>query len=100
MKKLLLLTVTGLLFLSCKKELVQDQYNESEKSQLTRGATQILGMASGAIQVSGIGSYATQNECDPANQGATYAIRMTGDLEGCFYVFDWITPLIIFKPYR
>jgi hypothetical protein len=85
MKKLFLLTATGLIFLSCKKELVQNQ--ASEQSQATKVATQLSGKAMGATQVSGLGFYATQVECDPANQGATYAIKLTGDLEGCLYVF-------------
>jgi hypothetical protein len=85
MKKLLLLTVTGLLFLSCKRELAQNQ--ASEKSQLAGGATRESGTGNGAIQVSGVGFYATQNECDPADQSATYAVKMTGDLAGCLYVF-------------
>jgi hypothetical protein len=41
----------------------------------------------GAIQISGVGFYATTGECDYENQGAAYAIRMTGDLEGCLYAF-------------
>jgi len=41
----------------------------------------------GAAQISGIGFYATSGECDSETQGAVYAIRMTGDLEGCLYAF-------------
>ncbi|HEX5651716.1 MAG TPA: hypothetical protein VFX58_01500 [Chitinophagaceae bacterium] len=41
----------------------------------------------GATQISGIGFYATVGECDYESQGAVYAIRMTGDLEGCLYAF-------------
>ena len=42
---------------------------------------------SGATQISGVGFYATSGECDYESQGAVYAIRMTGDLEGCLYAF-------------
>ena len=43
---------------------------------------------SGAMQISGVGFYATAAECDDAaGQGAAYAIKMTGDLEGCLYAF-------------
>ncbi len=87
MKKLLLLTATGMLFLSCKKEIVQNQSIESEDIQLAKGAAQVSGQAKGATQISGIGFFATPAECDVPSQGATYAIKMTGDLEGCFYVF-------------
>ena len=41
----------------------------------------------GARQISGIGYYATSGECDYESQGAVYAIKMTGDLEGCLYAF-------------
>ena len=44
-------------------------------------------ISAGATQISGIGYYATAGECDYASQGAVYAIRMTGDLEGCLYAF-------------
>lgn len=42
---------------------------------------------SGATQVSGIGFFDAADECDFESQGATYGITMTGDLEGCLYVF-------------
>jgi hypothetical protein len=41
----------------------------------------------GASQISGIGFYATSGECDYGSEGAAYAIRMTGDLQGCLYAF-------------
>ena len=41
----------------------------------------------GVTQISGIGYYAIADECDFESQGAAYAIKMTGDLEGCLYVF-------------
>jgi hypothetical protein len=43
--------------------------------------------SSGATQISGVGFYATSGECDYENQGAAYAIRMTGDLQGCLYAY-------------
>ena len=49
-----------------------------EMSRLTGGATQI----------SGIGYYAGPSECnDPEGVGSTYDLTMTGDLEGCHYIF-------------
>jgi hypothetical protein len=42
---------------------------------------------SGAMQISGVGFYATAGECDYETQGAAFALRMTGDLSGCLYVF-------------
>ncbi len=41
----------------------------------------------GAKQVSGVGFLATDVECDSPGQGATFAVRMTGQLEGCLFVF-------------
>jgi hypothetical protein len=44
--------------------------------------------AGGATQISGIGFFAEPGECtDPEGQGADFALKMTGDLEGCHYVF-------------
>jgi hypothetical protein len=41
--------------------------------------------AGGATQISGVGSYDAR--CDPTSVDASYAILMTGDLEGCLYTF-------------
>jgi hypothetical protein len=42
----------------------------------------------GATQISGIGFYAEPGQCDdPEGQGSSYVLTMTGDLEGCHYVF-------------
>ncbi len=42
----------------------------------------------GAKQISGIGFFAEPEECtDPEGAGADFANNMTGDLEGCLYVF-------------
>jgi hypothetical protein len=38
-------------------------------------------------QISGVAFLATTGECEPLIEGSPYAIRMTGDLEGCLYVF-------------
>jgi hypothetical protein len=45
-------------------------------------------LAGGATQISGIGFFAGPDECpDPGGNGSDFALRMTGDLEGCHYVF-------------
>lgn len=42
----------------------------------------------GSNQISGIAFFAEPGECtDTEGQGADFALRMTGDLEGCHYVF-------------
>lgn len=41
----------------------------------------------GASQVSGIGYYDAEDECDSGAHGATFAVKMSGDLEGCLLIF-------------
>jgi hypothetical protein len=41
----------------------------------------------GAKQFSGIGYFDADDACKSASQGATFALTMTGDLEGCMFVF-------------
>jgi hypothetical protein len=45
-------------------------------------------LAQGATQISGVAYFAGTGECtDSQGQNATFALRMTGDLQGCHYVF-------------
>ena len=49
-------------------------------------------LAGGATQISGIGFFAEEGECvdavtGPEDQSPDFAMKLTGDLEGCFYVF-------------
>jgi len=46
-----------------------------------------LNASSGATQVSGVGFPDATDACNSAGQGATFAITLTGDLEGCHYFF-------------
>lgn len=71
------------IFFACSK----DNNTVSPSETLTVPQTSANSSASGAVQISGIGFYATAGECDYESQGAAYAIRMTGDLEGCLYAF-------------
>ncbi|MCP9236223.1 hypothetical protein [Lewinella sp. JB7] len=41
----------------------------------------------GATQIDGIGFFADIADCDYTAEGADYSIQLTGDLEGCLYVF-------------
>lgn len=48
--------------------------------------------AGGATQISGVGYFAESGECvddvaGPNGQAPAFALKMTGDLEGCHYVF-------------
>ncbi len=48
----------------------------------------INGSASkGATQISGIGFFDEFDVCDSGGEGADFALQLTGDLEGCLYVF-------------
>ena len=60
--------------------------NVSQKETLPEAQT-AANISDGAAQISGVGFYATAGECDYESQGAAYAIRMTGDLQGCLYAF-------------
>jgi hypothetical protein len=45
-------------------------------------------LADGATQISGVGFFAEPDECtDPEGDGSDFALTMTGDLEGCHYIF-------------
>ena len=58
----------------------------SQKETLSEEQTS-ANNSSGATQISGVGFYATSGECDYESQSAAYAIRITGDLQGCLYAF-------------
>jgi len=84
MKKLLLLTATGILLLSCKKEMIE---NHSEENTVAKTGAQNKARSMGAVQISGTSFYDATDQCNSAGQGATYALNMTGDLQGCWYIF-------------
>ena len=49
-------------------------------------------VAEGATRIAGVAFFATASECsDEEGFGSDFALKMTGDLEGCHYVFiaDW-----------
>jgi len=72
----------SVILFACNKDnsAVSQKEIQTEKQTTANNST-------GATQISGIGYYATSGECDLETQGAAYAIRMTGDLEGCLYAF-------------
>jgi hypothetical protein len=41
----------------------------------------------GATQISGVGYWDATDGCNSVGQGAAFALTMTGDIEGCLYVF-------------
>jgi hypothetical protein len=70
-------------FFACSKS----NNSVSPKEMQAEEQTAANSNSAGAILISGIGYYATSGECDYEIQNAVYAIRMTGDLQGCLYVF-------------
>ena len=85
---LLALFTVVIMFTACRKnDPVAPPASAIAPKALTSARVSVLGKAVGATQISGVGFYAEASECDAASQGATYAVRMTGDIEGCLYVF-------------
>ena len=80
-----------LITLGCSKDnSLSQKLTESEKGSASKKATEQVSemrKAIGAAQLSGIGYFAEAGECDVPSQGAAYAVRMTGDLQGCLYTF-------------
>ena len=69
----------ALIIFGCSKDVpVSSELTQSEQGS-------VLGKAGGATQISGIGSFAGTGEC--TDEQATFALRMTGDLEGCLYTY-------------
>lgn len=77
-----LILLLAVILFSCSK----NNNTVSQKETLNEEQT-AANIGSGATQISGVGFYATSGECDYESQGAVYAIKMTGDLEGCLYAF-------------
>jgi hypothetical protein len=64
--------------------------NGSGLQEVTQSAQEsVLNKANGNVQVSGVGFYAVPaDNCNhPDGAGATFVVRMTGDLDGCLYTF-------------
>jgi len=72
----------AIVLFACSK----NSHTVSQKEALSEEQT-AANNGAGATQISGVGFYATTGECDYVTQGAAYAIRMTGDLQGCLYAF-------------
>jgi hypothetical protein len=68
-------------FFACSKN------NSTVSQKETLQEEQTSANNNGATQISGVGFYATAGECGPLNPPAAYAIKMTGDLQGCLYAF-------------
>ena len=72
----------AVILFSCSK----NNNTVSQKETLNEVQT-AANLGAGATQISGVGFYATSGECSSLNPPAAFALRMTGDLIGCLYVF-------------
>lgn len=84
----LVLCLASVIF-GCTKDntMPADQTQRSGTNSAKKGGEAALKNTGGATQVSGVGFYAATGECEPLVEGAAYAVKMTGDLQGCLYVF-------------
>jgi len=71
----------ALIIIGCSKD--SSLYNDVVQSK--QGSN--VSNAKGAVQLSGIGYFDVNDECNSAGQGAAYSILLTGDLVGCLYTF-------------
>lgn len=74
-----LMICVALVILACNEE---DSLSKSKSNEQISVSSK-----SAATQLDGIGFLATDAECDSPSEGATYAITMTGDLEGCLFIY-------------
>lgn len=72
----------GLIIFGCSKDK-----SVSEQSTLSEQESVLMKAARGATQISGVGFFDATDVCNSAGQGASYALTLTGDLEGCHYFF-------------
>lgn len=71
-----------LLFFGCSKSDIST-VDETQSQNLS-----VSHDARGATQISGLGVYATTDECSsPQGQGAAYIVKLDGDIDGCLYAF-------------
>ncbi len=75
----LLVLSLALLFLGCDKAQLEPMAEGSAAVDLRSN--------NGATQISGIGFYAAAAECDYPAEGADFALKLTGDLEGCLFAY-------------
>lgn len=86
----LALIMCMVIFRSCTKDRLgtrQLQSNGTFETASVIQSHQTADRITGVFQISGTGYLATPDECDAASVGATYALKLTGDLEGCHYIF-------------
>lgn len=82
----LAVTATAAALVGCDQRQAQSLYPTAPSGGVFGRLTPAL--TSGATQISGVGFFAAPGECtDLEGSGSDFALRMTGDLAGCHYVF-------------
>ena len=77
-----------LFILGCSDPYVEPNAASEKSRQVTESELKSASNnAVGATQISGVAFFDAADPCDSPGQGAAYAISMTGELEGCLYVF-------------
>jgi len=74
--------VLAVIFFACSKNSNTAPQNEILQEEQTSANN-----SAGATQLSGVGFFDETDGCNSAGQGADFALAMTGDLNGCLYVF-------------
>lgn len=74
-----------ILLAGCTKENPQDvlMFNTQLDSEINQTAY----LSSGVTRISGVGYYADASDCNYPDEGADFALLLTGDLEGCLFAF-------------
>ena len=72
----------AVILFACSK----DNNSVSQKETVPEEQT-TASRSTGATQISGVGSFDATDGCNSAGQDASFALTMTGDFEGCLYVF-------------
>ena len=80
-KRILFLTAVTVCLYACQKR--RDSPVRPLEEKITASANKV----NGATQISGLGFWDATDGCNSAGQGADFALTMSGDLEGCLYVF-------------
>jgi hypothetical protein len=83
-----LILCLALIITGCSKDAPASQeLTQSAQHSIQSGDASALTMFGPGTPIKGNSSYAEPSECDAASQGATYAVKLIGDLKGCIYAF-------------
>ena len=75
-----LVSILAIILIACSKDTNHESTANESKEHWAADMNR-------ATQISGVGYFDGTDNCNSASQGADFALIMTGDLEGCLYVF-------------